>query len=173
MRIGLVLTIGLALACDRLPRSAGSPPRDTGSSANDPASEGPPAPALPAEPAKPADLDAPRAAFSRAFTVGDTTAFDSVFVSDGAVIDMAGMDPEPLQGSSGVRVFARRIGSDQAAAGPRFAPDTMQLDNGTARESGRWSWSRGSQKNRGTYSIAWRREAEGRWRVAEYRFVQR
>jgi hypothetical protein len=112
-------------------------------------------------------------AFSRAYTAGDTTAFDSLFVSDGAVIDMAGMDPEPLQGSSGVRLFARRVGSDQAAAGPRFAPDTVQLDNGTARESGRWSWSRGSQKNRGSYSIAWRRDAGGRWRVAEYRFVQR
>jgi hypothetical protein len=83
------------------------------------------------------------------------------------------MDPEPLQGSSGIRLFARRVGSDQAAAGPRFAPDTVQLDNGTARESGRWSWSRGSQKNRGSYSIAWRRDPGGRWRVAEYRFVQR
>jgi hypothetical protein len=112
-------------------------------------------------------------AFSRAYTAGDTTAFDSLFVSDGAVIDMAGMDPEPLQGSSGIRLFARRVGSDQAAAGPRFAPDTVQLDNGTARESGRWSWSRGSQKNRGSYSIAWRRDPGGRWRVAEYRFVQR
>jgi hypothetical protein len=112
-------------------------------------------------------------AFSRAYTAGDTTAFDSLFVSDGALIDMAGMDPEPLQGSSGVRLFARRVGSDQATAGPRFTPDTVQLDDGTARESGRWSWSRGSQKNRGSYSIAWRRDPGGRWRVAEYRFVQR
>jgi hypothetical protein len=173
MRVATIAVIAMALACDRPPRSEGSPSRDTGSSANEPASEAPPAPAVPAEPARPADLDAPRSAFSRAFTVGDTTAFDSLFVPEGAVIEMAGMDSEPLQGRSGVRLFARRVASDQAAAGPRFAPDTVQLDDGTARESGHWSWSRGSQKNRGTYSIAWRRDAGGRWRVAEYRFVQR
>jgi uncharacterized protein DUF4440 len=176
MRAATIAVIAMALACDRPPRSADSPARDTGSPANEPASEAPPATAAPAEPATPstpADLDAPRSAFSRAFTAGDTTAFDSLFVPEGAVIEMAGMDPEPLQGKSGVRVFARRVGSDQAAAGPRFAPDTVQLDDGTARESGHWSWSRGSQKNRGTYSIAWRRDAGGRWRVAEYRFVQR
>lgn len=169
----VLLAIAMALACDRPPRPAGSPARDTGSPANEPASEAPPVPAVPAAPARPADLDAPRSAFSRAFTAGDTTAFDSLFVPDGAVIDMAGMDPEPLQGRSGVRVFARRVASDRADAGPRFAPDTVQLDNGTARESGRWSWARGAQKNQGTYSIAWRRDGDGHWRVAEYRFILR
>jgi hypothetical protein len=179
MRMTTLVAIVLALACDPPPRPADSPARDTGSSANEPASEAPPAPAapaapaVPAGPATPADLDAPRSTFSRAYAADDTTAFDSLFVSDGAVIDMAGMDPEPLQGTSGVRLFARRVLSDRAATGPRFAPDTVQLDNGTARESGHWSWSRGSQKNRGTYSIAWRRDAGGRWRVAEYRFIQR
>jgi hypothetical protein len=100
-------------------------------------------------------------------------AFDSLFVPEGALIDMAGLDSEPLQGKSGVRVFARRVASDQATAAPRFTPDTVQLDNGTARESGRWSWARGAQKNQGTYSIAWRRNPDGRWRVAEYRFMLR
>ncbi len=169
MRAATIAVIAMALACDRPPRSEGSPSSDTAASVREEASE---APAAPREPAKPADLDAPRSAFSRAFTVGDTTAFDSLFVSEGAVIDMVGMDAEPLQGTSGVRLFARRVASDQATAGPRFSPDTMQLDNGTARESGRWSWERGGQKNRGTYSMAWRRDADGRWRVAEYRFSQ-
>jgi ketosteroid isomerase-like protein len=173
MRAAIVVANALALACDRPPRSAGDPSRDTGSSANEQASEAPPNPIVPAAPARPADLDAPRLAFSRAFTAGDTTAFDSLFVPETAVIDMAGMDPEPLQGRSGVRVFARRVLSDQAAAGPRFTPDTMQLDDGTARESGHWSWSRGNQRNQGTYSIAWRRDADGRWRVAEYRYSLR
>jgi hypothetical protein len=173
MRTATVVAIVLALACDRQPRPAGSPSTDSGPSATNEAPGASEAPAAPREPAKPADLDAPRSAFSRAFTVGDTTAFDSLFVSEGAVIDMVGMDAEPLQGNSGVRLFARRVASDQATAGPRFSPDTMQLDNGTARESGRWSWERGGQKNRGTYSMAWRRDADGRWRVAEYRFMQR
>jgi hypothetical protein len=170
MRAATVIGLAMALACDRSPRSAGSPSRDTGPSADEQASEVPPVPAVPA---RPADLDAPRSAFSRAFTAGDTTAFDSLFVPDGALIDMAGMDREPLQGSSGVRLFARRVLSDRAATGPRFIPDTVQLDDGTARESGHWSWSRGDQKNRGTYSIAWRRDGDGRWRVAEYRFILR
>jgi ketosteroid isomerase-like protein len=177
MRAATLAAIALTVACDRPPRSADSPSRDTGFSASQPGAETAPearaAPGPSAAPSKPDDLEAPRSAFSRAFAAGDTTAFDSLFVPDGAVIDMAGMDPEPLQGSPGVRLFARRVASDQAASGPRFEPDTVQLDNGTARESGRWSWSRGGQRNRGTYSIAWRRDADGRWRVAEYRFMQR
>jgi hypothetical protein len=176
MRAMIVVAIALALACNRPPGSAGSVSRDTGSSARKQIPEtsaAPTAPAAPATPATPADLDAPRSAFSRAFTASDTTAFDSLFVPDGAVIDMAGIDAEPLEGSSGVRVFARRVLSDRASAGPRFTPDTVQLDDGRARESGRWSWARGAQKNQGSYSIAWRRSADGRWRVAEYRFVLR
>jgi hypothetical protein len=86
---------------------------------------------------------------------------------------MAGMDPEPLQGSSGVRLFSRRVASLHAASGPRFTPDTVQFDEPTARESGHWSWSPGAQKTRGSYSIAWRRDPEGRWQVAEYRFSLR
>lgn len=168
--------IALALACDRPPGSADSPPPDTGSTVSKPDSVVAPAsaiPAEPAEPARPADLDASRSAFSRAFTGGDSTAFHTLFVSDGPVIDMAGMDPEPLQGSSGVRLFTRRVASLEAKTGPRFTPDTVQLDNGTARESGRWSWSPGKQKAQGTYRIAWRRDADGRWRIAEYRFMLR
>jgi ketosteroid isomerase-like protein len=172
----IVAAIALVLACDRPPGSVGSASRDTGSSASQQIPEtsaAPVAPMAPAGPAGPVDLDAPRSAFSHAFTATDTTAFDSLFVPDGAVIDMAGMDAEPLEGSSGVRVFARRVLSDRASAGPRFTPDTVQLDDGRARESGRWSWARGAQKNQGTYSIAWRQSADGRWRVAEYRFLQR
>src|SRR5687767_15584446 len=109
MRAATIAVIAMALACDRPPRSAGSPSRDTGASANEPASEAPPAPAVtaePATPATPADLDAPRAAFSRAFTVGDTTAFDSLFVSEGAVIDMAGMDARSEEHTSELQSLA-------------------------------------------------------------------
>jgi hypothetical protein len=119
-----------------------------------------------------AELDSTRAAFSQAFAKKDSTAFDSLFLGN-AAIDMAGMDPEPLRGASGVRVFANRVGSDKAKAGPRFTPDSVQLQGSNPRESGQWTWSSGSQRTQGSYTIVWGRDPNGRLRLAEYRFTMR
>jgi hypothetical protein len=146
----LVLIAGLIFACNRHKGSGSGNTRAT-----------------------PAELDSARAAFSQAFVTGDSTAFDSLFIGKAATIDMAGIDPEPLRGSWGVRVFAKRVVSDKATAGPRFTPDSVQLDATDPREAGRWSWSRGSQPTQGSYTIAWRRDPSGHLRVVEYRFTIR
>jgi hypothetical protein len=155
----LALIAGLVFACNR-------PERDVDSSGeqHEVSSE---------KPATRAELDSARATFSRAFATGDSTAFDSLFILDIATIDMAGMDPEPLRGVSGVRVFATRVVSDKAPGGPRFTPESMELQGADPRESGQWIWSPGSQTTQGSYSIAWRRDPSGRWRVAEYSFTMR
>ena len=86
---------------------------------------------------------------------------------------MAGMDPEPLRGDSGVRVFSKRVGSDRAGAGPRFTPDSVQQQGAALRESGQWTWSPGAQTTHGSYTIVWGRDPNGRLRLAEYRFTMR
>jgi ketosteroid isomerase-like protein len=124
------------------------------------------------QPATRAALDTARSAFSRAFATGDSTAFDSLFIDD-ATIDMAGMDPEPLRGASGVRAFAQRVVSDKAPTGPSFTPDSVQLDGAAPRESGQWSWAPGSQATQGSYTIVWSLDPSGRWRLAKYHFTMR
>ena len=116
------------------------------------------------------ELDRARTEFSRAFASGDPTAFDSLFVDYTALIDMAGVDSEPLRGPSGVTVFAKRVVAHEASEGPEFAPDSVRVSGSRAHERGHWSWSPGQDTMQGGYELDWQKDGEEGWRLAASRF---
>jgi uncharacterized protein (TIGR02246 family) len=113
-----------------------------------------------------ADLRAAAAAFSAAFEAGDTTALGELYTADALLLAPG----DTVRGRAAIRRwFAPREG------GNRFdhslTADAIDIHGNLAIDRG-W-WTQAIDRDDGTTSVAsgvylviWRREADGRWRMA-------
>lgn len=135
-----------------------------------------PAPTTPSAAAGPVDtvttlvaraLDQANAAFSAAWVARDWEAIVGMYTADAILHPPAG---GVLVGADRIAAFWRPIASSQPL-GHRLEPTVRrELASGVVLETGRWHSRRmrdGQEEDwiRGCYTLVWRLESDGRWRM--------